>query len=38
VLSVILALNLGFRITLLIGAGCYLVAATLAGWRLESSI
>jgi hypothetical protein len=29
VLSVILALNLGFRITLLVGAGCYLVAATL---------
>lgn len=33
VLSVILVLNLGFRITLLIGAGCYLVAATLAATR-----
>jgi hypothetical protein len=33
VLSVILALNLGFRITLLVGAGCYLVAATLAATR-----
>jgi len=37
VLSVILALNLGFRITLLIGAGCYLVAATLAATRLSES-
>ena len=36
VLSVILALNLGFRITLLIGAGCYLVAATLATTRARS--
>jgi len=34
VLSVILALNLGFRITLLVGAGCYLVAATIAATRL----
>lgn len=33
VLSVILALNLGFRITLLVGAGCYLVAAMVAAMR-----
>jgi hypothetical protein len=37
VLSVILALNLGFRIALLIGAGCYLVAATLAATCLSKS-
>ena len=35
VLSVMLALNLGFRITLLIGAGCYLVAAIVAATRLR---
>jgi hypothetical protein len=33
VLSVILGLNLGFRVTLLIGASCYFVAATLAATR-----
>jgi len=35
VLSVMLALNLGFRVTLLIGAACYLVAATIAATRLR---